>query len=351
MSTTPDEVADPQSPGSCAAKCEVHGHAVEAFAPLDGFVEPGAATDVTVTVKDSHGNPCEGKVEVLVGDTKAVVSSADHGLYEATFDAPATKGHVRVSVRVDGKDIGGSPFELNIGHEVRFPLFRMLRQHCRSAVVAPLLCGCHMVVALPSQCNFCRTVFAPSSAVSGSPLGAPAPGPPSSSLLPLPRLHGQAHRRVRQCCTVGRTFGRSVALWRRCTIGRSVAFWCRIAPHRIASNRLAPHRVASHRIASRRVASHRITCAALHRLASRRVTSHRIASHSIASHQLTADQNSLHRIASRHIHHTGLRIISPPHAALRQAFIPPAVPYRHILSPRLPLSRTSMPAPSGAGTK
>ena len=101
-----------------ARLCEVHGHAVEAFAPLDGFVEPGAGTDVTVTVKDSHGNPCEGKVEVLVGDTKAVVIDDGDGLYEATFDAPATKGHVRVSVRVDGKDIGGSPFELNIGHEV-----------------------------------------------------------------------------------------------------------------------------------------------------------------------------------------------------------------------------------------
>ena len=97
--------------------CEVHGHVVEAFAPLDGFVEPGAGTDLTVVVKDSHGNLCEGVVEVLVGDSKVAVIEVDDGLYEAAFNAPATKGHVLVSVLVGGQEIGGSPFELNVGSE------------------------------------------------------------------------------------------------------------------------------------------------------------------------------------------------------------------------------------------
>ena len=82
------------------------------------FMQPSTATKLTVQVKDSRGNVCEGQVEVLVGDTKARVSSTGHGLYEAEFNTPATAGHVCVIVLVDGEEIHGSPFELHVGHEV-----------------------------------------------------------------------------------------------------------------------------------------------------------------------------------------------------------------------------------------
>ena len=102
------------------AKCDVHGDAVDAFAPFDEALEAGIETSLEVQVRDTHGNEVEGEVNVAVGKGQQQVQIMDHGdgKYLAVFRVPVSEGKaVPVHILVNKRHVGGSPFTMNVEPE------------------------------------------------------------------------------------------------------------------------------------------------------------------------------------------------------------------------------------------